>query len=67
MTLSFEHKLSIFEDDKYSMQKYSISYERINFRYKEKVIISEMHQEKKFPQLCLWLIICRVFTLSPGV
>lgn len=47
MPLSFEKKISIFEDEQYGMERYSIKPDKINFRYKGKVIVREMRQDSK--------------------
>jgi hypothetical protein len=44
MTLSFEQKISIFEDEQYGMERYSIKPKKINFKYKGKVIVREMRE-----------------------
>ncbi|RFB12739.1 hypothetical protein DZB84_18495 [Bacillus sp. HNG] len=44
MTLSFEQKISIFQDEQYGMQRYSIKPNKINFKYKGKVIVREMRE-----------------------
>ncbi|MEK4339102.1 hypothetical protein [Brevibacillus sp. FSL L8-0710] len=42
MSLSFEQKIAIFEDEKYGMERYSIKPNKTNFRYNGKVIVREM-------------------------
>ena len=44
MNLSYERKISIFEDAQYGMDRYSIKPDRTNFKYKGKVIVREMRE-----------------------
>ncbi|MBT2693536.1 hypothetical protein [Bacillus sp. ISL-55] len=44
MTLSFEQKVAIFEDEQYSLERYSIKPNKVNFKYKGKVIVREMRE-----------------------
>lgn len=44
MNLSFEQKVSIFEDAQYGMTRYTIKPGKTNFKYKGKVIVREMRE-----------------------
>jgi hypothetical protein len=44
MTLSFEQKIAIFEDEQYGMERYLIIPNKVNFKYKGKVIVREMRE-----------------------
>ena len=44
MALSFEQKIEVFNDEQYGMVQYSIKPNKINYKYKRKVIVREMRE-----------------------
>jgi hypothetical protein len=47
LSLSFEQKISIFEDPQYELIKYTIKPNKTNFKYKGKVVVREMREGSK--------------------
>jgi hypothetical protein len=47
LSLSFEQKMSIFEDPQFQLKKYTIKPNKINFKYKGKVVVREIREGSK--------------------